>query len=237
MKLDVKSIAQAVGARMTEIVTPLIARIKALEGRAPEKGERGIQGEIGPQGPAGEKGEQGERGSQGEVGDRGERGEPGAAGAQGEKGETGAAGERGPAGEQGPQGKSLTIDDVRDFLDAAQVRWQMDAERMFYKRVEEFIAALPRPKDGVDGLPIDLVEFNSGSRSLEFIQEGKIVRSVPIYTPRYEGVWHEGSYEKGLMVTFGGNLWSAIKATEAKPGTNGDWILCVKKGRDGRDTK
>ncbi len=302
MNLDTKGIAQLVAASVIEIVTPLLERIKHLEARTPERGEKGdpgergepgligekgIQGdrgemgekgergEIGERGligPAGEKGAQGENGEQGQkgdqgepgqrgepgpvgIGEKGERGEPGEPGPRGEpgsdghagangthgaRGEKGESGDQGPPGEPGsagPAGKNLTIDDVRDFLDAGMAKWMLDSDRLYRKHVDDFIAALPKPKDGVDGLPIDAIKYDHEMRSIVFIRDEIIVHELKLYTPRYEGVWHEGSYEMGLMVTFGGNLWSATKDTEAKPGTNGDWILCVKKGRDGRDLK
>ena len=75
-----------------------------------ERGERGIQGERGERGEKGERGErgaqgaQGEKGAQGERGEKGERGERGAQGAQGEKGAQGERGEKGERGERGAQG-------------------------------------------------------------------------------------------------------------------------------------
>jgi len=44
------------------------------------------------------------------------------------------------------------------------------------------------------------------------------------YSPR-DGVPHDGSY------------WLCLAETTAKPGTNGDWKLIVKRGKDGRDVR
>lgn len=51
------------------------------------------------------------------------------------------------------------------------------------------------------------------------------------------GVWREGhTYERGDGVSFGGSTWIAqTDVPTSKPGTNGDWRLAVKKGRDGKD--
>lgn len=240
---DLKAIAQAVGAQVVELVTPLLDRIKALETRPPVPGEPGAAGEAGPEGPQGPQGPQGEHGL---PGDRGGAGEPGPAGAAGDagavgpagpQGERGPPGERGAAGEPGAPGKSIGIAEVRDFLDAGLAKWLLEAERAFRQRADAAIAAMPVPKDGVDGLDVDELEFDYDERMLIFKRDGVVVRALSIPVPKYEGVWHEGEYEKGINVTFGGSQWVANELTKSKPGTDGTWTLCVKKGRDGRDAK
>lgn len=54
----------------------------------------------------------------------------------------------------------------------------------------------------------------------------------------YRGVWQPAqfdSYQRGMAVTHDGCLWIARAETRAKPGTNDDWQLAVKRGRDGKD--
>lgn len=51
------------------------------------------------------------------------------------------------------------------------------------------------------------------------------------------GGWKEGHFEPGDGVTWGGSFWIAQCATKAKPDTNGDWRLAVRRGRDGKDGK
>ena len=46
----------------------------------------------------------------------------------------------------------------------------------------------------------------------------------------YKGVWTEGAYSHGDMVTQGGGLWHAQRSTEARPGADDSWKLAVKKG-------
>jgi hypothetical protein len=53
----------------------------------------------------------------------------------------------------------------------------------------------------------------------------------------YKGVWQEGGYEKGNLITHGGCMWVALEDTDDKPGTSGAWQLAVKRGRDGRDAR
>ena len=48
----------------------------------------------------------------------------------------------------------------------------------------------------------------------------------------YAGVWKEGAYQKGALVTCRGGLWVAHEPTSDRPGTpGGAWQLIVKSGR------
>lgn len=42
------------------------------------------------------------------------------------------------------------------------------------------------------------------------------------------------SYRTGDVVTHGGSMWAAVRATDEEPGQSKDWQLCVKHGRDAR---
>jgi hypothetical protein len=49
--------------------------------------------------------------------------------------------------------------------------------------------------------------------------------------PSYEGVFQQGrSYVEGSLVTDHGALWIAKRATQSRPGQDGDFQLIVKKG-------
>jgi hypothetical protein len=53
----------------------------------------------------------------------------------------------------------------------------------------------------------------------------------------YVGTWHEGSvYRRGNFVSLAGSMWSCCaEATTERPSTSSrDWILAVKRGRDGK---
>jgi hypothetical protein len=53
----------------------------------------------------------------------------------------------------------------------------------------------------------------------------------------YVGQWHEGSvYRRGNFVSMSGSMWSCCAdATTDRPSTSSaDWILAVKRGRDGK---
>lgn len=56
----------------------------------------------------------------------------------------------------------------------------------------------------------------------------------------YEGVWTaEREYQRGMFTTHGGSLWHCQRETQNKPGEGDhhDWVLAVRKGRDGKDAR
>lgn len=77
-----------------------------------------------------------------------------------------------------------------------------------------------------------------GDKDFELVVEDSIGKEfkkefkLPIML--YKNVYQDsGTYEAGNVVTFGGSAWhSNVDENKSKPGTNSDWSLCVKKGRD-----
>ncbi len=95
-------------------------------------------------------------------------------------------------------------------------------------------------KDGADGLGFDDIEIIDDGMSFTFrLQRGDHVKewelSKPSLADMYKGIWREGPFKRGSVVTWAGSLWLAKADTEAKPETNEDWVLVTKRGRDGRD--
>jgi hypothetical protein len=64
-------------------------------------------------------------------------------------------------------------------------------------------------------------------------------RIAALEAREYQGTWKaEQRYSKGAMVTFDGSVWVARSASMAvRPGTGPTWQLCVKRGRDGKDSR
>jgi hypothetical protein len=71
--LDVKKFVGELHDYIGRTISPIVARLRALEERAPERGPEGQRGEPGPAGAQGERGEKGERG---EAGERGKDADP-----------------------------------------------------------------------------------------------------------------------------------------------------------------
>jgi integrin beta 3 len=105
------------------------------------------------------------------------------------------------------------------------------------------LARLPGPRGadgppGKDGLGFDDMSVAyDGERSftLQF-KRGKELREFPFKVPLLidRGVWREGRYERGDVVTFGGSAFIAQEDTDEKPETGKAWRLAVKSGRNGK---
>lgn len=108
------------------------------------------------------------------------------------------------------------------------------------RAIDEKVAALPVPVDGVDGFGFDdltveqsgersfVLRFTQGERTKEFAFE------LPVVIDR--GVYKDGAtYKAGDGVTWAGSYWIAQKETTSKPDSGDGFRLAVKRGRDGKD--
>ncbi len=104
------------------------------------------------------------------------------------------------------------------------------------KMAREMIEALPKPKDGLDGIGFDdlsMVEETDGIY-LRFARGENVKRfRLPVVIDR--GIYREGLYRSGDGVTYGGSFWIAQEDTTEKPDGGKGWRLAVKRGRDGKD--
>jgi hypothetical protein len=231
-----REVVTAVKEYMAREMQPLLDRIKLLEARQPERGEKGEPGAVGMPGPAGPAGPPGESitggaGPIGPAGPIGEKGEPGNVGPPGPMGPSGPVGEKGPAGigvsgepgppgatgPIGPEGKSLPGPPGRDGLPGIPGR------------------------DGKDGLGLEHFDIQyDGNKTFIFTYGAgdRLERkSFMIPVNVWRGIWKAGAYLHGDTVTWNGSLWIAQRDTEKKPAGfdgNDDWILAVKRGRDGK---
>lgn len=107
--------------------------------------------------------------------------------------------------------------------------------------VKAMVDAIPRPKDGLDGVGFDDLDVkHDGERKITLrFARGDNVKEYEIDLPGFidRGVWKEGKYVKGDGVTWGGCFYIAQKETaeKDKPGTCDSWRMSTKKGRDGQD--
>jgi integrin beta 3 len=199
--------------------------------------------------PLGKDGEKGADGLNGKDGRDGKDGIDGKDGAPGKDGKDGLNGKDGEPGRPGVDGKSVTLEDVRTYLDAELATWALGFERRAQDVLQRAIDKIPAPKDGRDGqngkdgrdgLGVEDFDIALDGRDLTVtITRGEFTKSRTIRIPALldAGVFRDGTaYEKGDCVSFGGSAWIAQKdAPEGKPGVSSDWRLAVKKGRDGKD--
>lgn len=116
---------------------------------------------------------------------------------------------------------------------------QAALERLATDLVAKAAAAIPVPRDGVDGLGFDdlSLRFDGERKFVLVFQRGETVKEFPITVPGLvdQGVYKSGSdYLPGDGVTWGGNFWIARRETSAAPGDGDDWRLAVRKGRDAK---
>lgn len=83
----------------------------------------------------------------------------------------------------------------------------------------------------------------------EFLDDGRVLERVMVFTGGqrqitrtrtanmiYRGVWKEGRFERGDVVSRSGSAWHCERETTETPGVSPDWVLSVKRGRDGKET-
>jgi integrin beta 3 len=198
--------------------------VAALESRQAERGE---------------KGDPGRDGSDGKDGRDGIDGAPGQAGADGINGKDGAA---------GADGRSVTLEEVRAYLDTEVATWALNFERRAQDILQRAIDRIPAPKDGKDGSPgkdgrdgVSFDEFHVEQIDDRTVREtwskgGVVVRTFDrkVRAPIYREIYRQGErYDRDDMVTFGGSVWCALRDTDSKPGRDDSWRLAVKARRDG----
>lgn len=205
----IRGFAQSVLARLEEVRAEnrdLRSRLDALEQRTAQLDARDVEVREGPPGPVGAPGE---RGADGRGIDTVELrgGDLIFRFTDGTIENVGrVTGEQGPPGEKGADG--------RDGEPGARG-----------ERGEPG----PAGRDGTDGV--------ATRAELEALVEERF-RDVQARTlaDLYRGVFRNGEdYSRGELATWDGCLWLAQGDTRARPGTNGDWNMITKKGRDGRD--
>lgn len=128
----------------------------------------------------------------------------------------------------------------RRFSDLT-LSWERQARDTFEKAADR----MPKPKDGRDALTLEDFDLNladDGRTVTVKMQAGETVieKSVKIAAViDRETFKHEGTYEKGDGVSYGGSFWIAkCDAPKGVPGSGEtDWRCAVKKGRDGKDLR
>lgn len=152
---------------------------------------------------------------------------------------------KGDPGKDGTPGKDAVLPDIDTMVDQAMHsevnRWALDFERRAQELFQRAIDKMPVPKDGRDALELeDLSVDHDGDGNVTLtLKRGEFERSFNLRFPRerYKGVFKEGTeYREGDSVTFAGSQFTAMKdSPQGKPESGHDWILSVKRGRDGRD--
>jgi len=233
--LDPVEFGKAMAAIVNEATAPLVKRIQELEARQPEKGDKGDPGDPAPPVEI-------------DVSDVVKE----LLSADGIKQLVGlevdafltenppAPGKDGKDGDKGDPGKSVTLEDVSLFLDAAIAKHVLDFERRANETLAKAIDKIPEPKDGRDG--VDLTELSvdfDGERTVTVKgRTGEVSKRLPI--PLWRGYWSEGVVaERGDILTHNGTAYIAVVDNpKCEPGVgkyDHEWKVFTRKGRDGKD--
>jgi len=234
--LDPVEFGKAMASIVKDATAPLLKRIEELEARQPEKGEKGDPGQDAP--PVEVDVAEVVKELLATDGVKHIVGMEVAAYMAENPPPAGKDGEPGRDGDPGPAGKSVTLEDVSLFLDAAIAKHVLELERRATDAVAKAIDKIPVPKDGKDGADFSEVSIDyDGERTITIKgRGGEIVKRVPI--PLDRGYWSPGqSHEKGDVVTHNGVAFIAKRDTSAEPKTENcdDWRILARKGRDGKD--
>ena len=239
-EFDPVEFGREMGALIREAVEPLKAEIAELRSRQPEKGEKGDPGQDAPPVEL-------------DVSEVVKE----LLAADGVKQIVGleveaymaenppAAGKDGDKGDPGEPGKSVTLDDVSLFLDAAVAKHVLDFERRANETLAKAIDKIPEPKDGRDGKDGRSVEGLTRRyvpESHEIVEtwsgpDGQHELRYPAGGIHHKGYWSEKVKAKaGESWTHNGTLWIANEDTADEPSTASKaWTIGARKGRDGKD--
>ena len=88
-------------------------------------------------------------------------------------------------------------------------------------------------RDASGQLVADIFEGKGDGTRTELEERVSALEALPRLV--YRGVWNADSqYNEADLVTHDGSMFHCKCSTRAKPGTNSDWVLCVKRGKDAK---
>lgn len=228
-------------------------------GPAGEKGDAGVAGAAGRDGTDGNSGRDGANGKsayelaveKGYAGTefqwleslRGAEGGPGAHGREGKDGRDGRDGKDGAPGRDALDLDILPgIDESKSYPRGTFAQYRGGMIRSI-RNTDPITDGLAKAGWAVivEGIAAVVVSQGEDPRDLSvaaMLTSGtKTVCEFTLPVMIYRGVWREGEFERGDVVTWGGSAWHCQERTTDKPGTSVTWRLMVKEGARGKDAK
>lgn len=159
-------------------------------------------------------------------------------GEKGEKGDSGKDGLNGRDGRDGEDGRDGLDIDILPAIDPKKkyARGTFASHNGGLWRAFKSTNQMEGWECIVDGLSEIEIDVEGRSVSIKMVKSsGSIIeKNAEIPGPDYQGIFKDGSYKKGDMVSFGGNLYIAKEATSEKPTVDSEvWAVAAKRGRDG----
>lgn len=246
-----KELAPVVKSHVEAAFRPLAARVKLLEDRQPEKGEKGDPGRdaepvdmdaladavvvklltsdrLATLADLAAVKAVSEHFEANPV----QNGKDGRDGKDGERGADGARGEQGP---QGPAGRDgLDVKDMLRSHDGHLIAVMSDGTT---RDLGEFVGKDGAPgKDGRDGVAMPTIEWDGERTVTVKAASGEVLQVAKLAIPLDRGYYRDGmACEKGDVTTHDGIAWIALRDTRVKPSISAkdDWRILARKGRDG----
>ena len=233
---DIEALMQGMAPVIRDLIVnalkPALERISVLEG-VPRRGEDGKDGKDGAPGLNGKDGTPGLDGKDGAPGLDGKDGAPGQS-------------IEGRPGRDAIELQVLRgIDETRSYSAGLYAHWRggvikSERETSPIKDGDIYLAGWSVVLQGIDQEFEETIDDGRTIiRTTTYTSGKEYVRKIKTATPLDQGIWREGSYEKGDMVSWAGSGFIAQRDTkdDEKPGASDAWRLFVKRGRDGQDGK
>jgi hypothetical protein len=186
---------------------------------------------------------QGPPGVDGKNGADGISGKDGVAGTDGREGKDGRDGRDGKDGIPGRDAADIqplpAIDEAKSY---PRGTWAKHAGGLWLARVAtEGMSGWDCIVEGIYAMKCEQISERKFAFEFQYSTGRLEHKEVTIPSMIQRGVWKQGEYERGDVVTWGGQIYHCDAAlTTAKPLTpeaGADWKLCVQRGRDGKDGK
>ncbi|MCK1670288.1 hypothetical protein [Bradyrhizobium sp. 150] len=163
------------------------------------------------------------------------------------RGDPGKDGEHGQRGEHGRDAYEIQIlpgiDEGKSYVEGVCAMWRGGLIRAARQtdpiKGGDIAAAGWKPL--VRGIAEERETVDNDGRFIDrttvYSDGTEFTRRIKTVTPIYRGVWTEGAYLKGDIVTWAGSSFIAQRDTTDKPEQTDAWKLSTKRGRDGKDGK
>lgn len=245
-----KDLTSMMAERHRENYEQLKAQIEAAVKDIPP-GKDGLDGKDGAPGLNGKDGQDGVNGLDGKDGRDGNDGKDGRDGNDGKDGANGKDGLNGKDGEKGLDGKDglglagMMINQKGELVATLSDGTVKEIGRVGVDPVEiERLVAekTANIKDGKDGVGYDdlveILEEDGRTITRRYMKGDQVVKEYKHKFPVIldAGIYDRSkSYDRGDAVSYEGSMWVSKRDSNVSlPGTNADWRLAVKRGRDAK---
>lgn len=154
-----------------------------------------------------------------------------------------------PRAKDGDPGKDAAQIDILPTIDPAKSYTRGTWAHYRNGTIRAFRSTDPIGEAGLEAAGWAVAMNGVAEEVEEILDEGRTIKRRTIYTDGrvlerehhtalilFREFWRAGEYKRGDVVQLDGGIWYCrTERSDSKPGTSEDWLLMVKRGRDGRD--